>query len=85
MPIKPFVILIVVEAQRWRNCTALVDTGCTHCLISAGVSKSLGVELRWLSHPIRFKQMDRSLLGGQPATHVTTEVVLEMGAHGETL
>lgn len=28
MPVRPFVIPIVVEGMRHRNCTALVDTGC---------------------------------------------------------
>lgn len=41
-PIKPFVIPVVVEAGRRRNCMALVDTGCTRCLMSLGVATSLG-------------------------------------------
>lgn len=85
MPIKPFVIPVVVEAHRHQKCTALIDSGCTRCLMSTAVTTSLGVGLQKLSRPIRFEQMDSSLLGGQPATHVMERVVLEIGTHREVL
>lgn len=84
-PIKPFVISAVVEAREHRECTALIDSGCTRSLMSAAVATSLGVGLKKLSQPICFEQMDSSLLGGQPATHVTEWVILEIGPHQEVI
>lgn len=53
--------------------------------MSAVVASDLGVGLHRLAQMIRFEQMDRSLVGGQPATHVTKKVVLELGQHREAL
>lgn len=64
MPIKPFVIQVVVEVQRCRKCTALIDSGCTRCLMSEAVATSLGVGLQKTARPISFEQIDGSLLGG---------------------
>lgn len=36
-----------------------------------------------LSTPIKFEQMDGSMLGGTPATHITEPVCLEIGEHWE--
>lgn len=86
--IHPFVILVML-----RNvCTsamvdqgALIDSGCTHCLIRRTVVNSLGLHTVKLKTPIRFEQMDRSLLGGTPAEHVTELVCLEIGEHREQI
>lgn len=36
-PVKPFVILVVVEASKQWNCTALIDSGCSRCLINGTI------------------------------------------------
>lgn len=63
----------------------LVDLGCTRCLISETVATSMGMRLQRLGRPIRFEQMDGSLLGCQPATHVTEKVTMELGQHRERI
>ncbi|KAK9408147.1 hypothetical protein NXF25_006921 [Crotalus adamanteus] len=53
------------------ECKALIDSGCTRCLISRKVADALGLRLIKLSRPINFEQVDGSLLGGAPVSHVT--------------
>lgn len=60
-------------------------SGSTHCLMSEAIASELGVGLQRLVRLIWFEQMDRSLLGGQPAMHVTEKVVLEISQHREVL
>ncbi|KAK9402189.1 hypothetical protein NXF25_010545 [Crotalus adamanteus] len=52
-------------------CKALIDSGCTRCLISRKVADALGLRLIKLSRPINFEQVDGSLLGGAPVSQVT--------------
>lgn len=53
--------------------------------MSVVVTSDLWLGLHRLAHLIKFEQMDRSLTGGQPATHVTKKVLLELGQHREAL
>lgn len=64
---------------------ALIDTGCTKFLISQVVAAKLGVQVRELPKPMRFKQGDGFLLGAVPDTHVTELVRLELGQHWEVI
>lgn len=66
-PIHPFVIPVVVWNVRTSATVeqgALIDSGCTHCLIRRTVVDSIGFHLVKLKSPIKFEQMDGSLLGG---------------------
>lgn len=85
MPIKSFVVQVILEASRRQKCNTLIDSGCTRCLMSAVVTFDLGLGLQRLAQPIRFEQMDGPLLGVQPAMHVTEKLVLELGQHREFL
>lgn len=38
-----------------------------------------------MHQPIRFEQMDGSMLGGKPVTHITEPIKLEIGEHWENL
>lgn len=53
--------------------------------MSTATATSLGVRAQKLSRPIHFEQMDGSLLGEQPATHVTEWITLEIGPHRELI
>lgn len=73
-PVKPFVISVAIRMTAKRcECKALVDSGCTRCLMSAAMANKLGIRMKQLTNPIRFEQMDGSLVGGQPATHITDD------------
>lgn len=85
MPIKPFLIPVMLEAIRRRQCNVLIDSECTCCLMSLQLATDLGVCIKKLAQPIRFEQMDGSLLGGGPATHVTGKLTLEIGQQSKEL
>lgn len=87
-PIHPFTIPIVLVSPH-SGCRgeydALIDTGCTQCLISEVVVKKVGIRVRPLRKPVWFKQVDGSLLGGVPATFITEPVQMELGEHWEVI
>lgn len=64
---------------------ALIDLGCTHCLIHMAVVDSLGIHTLNLGTPIWFEQIDGSMLGGTPVTHVIELIQLEIGEHREDI
>lgn len=85
-PIRPFIIQVTLkhpQTGKADNQEALIDTGCTHCLLWRSISDSLGVHIVKLRVPIVFEQMDGSTLGGQTATHFTKLVRLKIGEHWE--
>ncbi|KAK9395714.1 hypothetical protein NXF25_019075 [Crotalus adamanteus] len=87
-PICPFAIPISLTSPMTGHIgefQALIGLGCTRCLVSRGVVKKLGIKVYRLAHPIRFEQVDGSLLGGVPATVVTELVMLDMNDHWEML
>lgn len=87
-PMRPFVIPVTVQNLRTFlgvKQGALIDSGCTRCLICRAVIEELGVCMVKLKKPIKFKQMDSSTLGGAPATHITEPVRLEIGEHQEDI
>lgn len=45
----------------------------------------LGIKTKLLRAPIRFKQVDGSMIGGRSASEVTKELKLEMGRHWELI
>ncbi|KAK9395616.1 RTL1: Retrotransposon-like 1 [Crotalus adamanteus] len=66
-PIAPFAIPITLTSPltgRSSEYHALIDTGCTCCLISRDVVQTVGIRVTQLASPIRFEQVDGSLLGG---------------------
>lgn len=50
---------------------AVIDIGCTQCLISSLIIEQLGIRAHLLNHPICFEKVNGSLIGGTPATRVT--------------
>ncbi|XP_039178262.1 uncharacterized protein LOC120298525 [Crotalus tigris] len=87
-PISPFVLPIILTSPvtgAKKACQALIDTGCTRCLMSRKVAVDSGFRIYPLPQPIRFEQVDGSLLGGVPATHVTEQVRMDLGDHWEVL
>ncbi|KAK9391826.1 hypothetical protein NXF25_017413 [Crotalus adamanteus] len=87
-PVVPFTIPICLtncNSKHHITCQALIDSGCTRCLINRRVVDALGLRLVKLSRPISFEQVDGSLLGGEPASYVTELVSLEMQEHRELL
>lgn len=86
--IHPFVIPVTVRNLRTSLAVchgALIDSGCTCCLICRAIVNRLGLGPVSLRTPIRFEQMDGSLLGGAPVTQVTETVRLEIGEHRESI
>lgn len=65
--------------------TALLDSGCTQCLISLGMVEKLGMRLRELKTPTDFSQLDRTVAGGVPATFLIEWVELKIGTHIEDI
>lgn len=63
---------------------ALLDSGCTWCLISFQTVEKLGLRLRKLRQPLGFSQINESFTGGAPPTFLTKPVSLRPGTHVET-
>ncbi|KAK9400308.1 hypothetical protein NXF25_013327 [Crotalus adamanteus] len=87
-PIVPFTIPITLTSPvtgESGSFQALIDTGCTRCLISREVARQMHMRVTRLKAPIRFEQVDGSLLGGAPTTLVTEPVRMEIDAHWEVI
>ncbi|KAK9397281.1 hypothetical protein NXF25_020642 [Crotalus adamanteus] len=87
-PIVPFTIPITLTSPvtgESMPLSALLDTGCTRCLISKGVVQQMRIRVARLKSPIRFEQVDGSLLGGVPTTLVTEPVRMDIGGHWELI
>lgn len=87
-PIHPFtvpIVLVTPHSGRRGKYEALLDTGCTQCLISEVVARNAGIRVRPLRKPVWFEQVDGSLLGGAPATCITEPVWMELGDHWEII
>lgn len=72
--IRPFIILVTVTDPQsgWcRKYGALIDTGCTMCLISQAMAIELKLLVREFLKPMMFDQVDGSLLGGLPMYSMT--------------
>lgn len=66
-PVCPFAIpstLTSPQTGHRGEYKALIDSGCTRCLISKDVVANVGIRVRRLTNPIRFEQVDGSLLEG---------------------
>lgn len=86
--IHPFTIPVGLEhPHTGKQCRkqALIDTGCTRCLIKWAVVEELGLWEVKLHNPISFEQMDGSILSGRPITHVTQPLWLTVGNHRELI
>lgn len=64
---------------------AMIDTGCTRCLIGLHLIKQLGIKIRPLICPICIDQVDGMLIGGVPVILVTELIKLELGCHQELI
>ncbi|KAK9412177.1 hypothetical protein NXF25_003352 [Crotalus adamanteus] len=87
-PIVPFTIPVTLTSPVTSESMpfqALLDTGCTRCLISKGVVQQMRIRVTRLKSPIRFEQVDGSLLGGAPTTLVTEPVRMDVGGHWEVI
>ncbi|ETE70037.1 hypothetical protein L345_04156, partial [Ophiophagus hannah] len=82
---QPFSIPMMLTSGKRCECQVLMDTGCTHCLISVDMANRLGVKTQKLPQPMKFEQMDGFLLGGRRAIHVMERLTLEIGPHWEVL
>lgn len=66
-PIHPFIIpitIVIPQSAQHGRYGALIDSGCTQCLTSQAVVTALGIRVREMAKPVRFEQVDGSLLGG---------------------
>lgn len=66
-PIRPFIIPVTLkkpDGDRGGVYGALIDSGCTRCLINHRVVIDLGLRVVRLHKPIRFEQVDGTILGG---------------------
>lgn len=61
------------------------NPGAFSSLINITTILKLGIRARTLAYPIRFKQVNGSLLGGAYATHLTKPVKLELANHWEAI
>lgn len=64
---------------------ALLDSGCTRCLVRPALVEKFGIRLRRLKIPIALGQVDGSVAGGIPATFTTVSLEMTMGSQSETL
>lgn len=71
--------------SRLAEQAALINSGCTRCLSHRSVVECLALRVQILRVPIQSEQMDESILGWAPATHVTEPVRLEIGKHWEDI
>lgn len=84
--ISPFIIPVTIRhpgTGKEGDLGALIDSGCTQCLIRHLIVEALGVRIVNLKKPITFKQMDGSTLGSSPATHVIEPIHLKIREHWE--
>ncbi|XP_060539018.1 uncharacterized protein LOC132709560 [Pantherophis guttatus] len=87
-PVHPFLFPIRLTAPKTgaqETFQALIDSGSTRCLINLPTVLKLGIRAKQLKQPIRFEQVDGSLVGGTYATHLTEPVRLELADHWETI
>lgn len=86
--IHPFAILSRIVAPKTgaqREVDTIIDTGCTRCLIKLPTVLKMGIRTKTMTQPIRFEQVDGSLMGGGSSTLLTEPVKLEMGQHRELI
>lgn len=65
-PVHPFVIPVQlrnIHTSATLQRQALIDSGCTRCLMARTIVDQLGLHTVPLTLPIRFEQMDGSILG----------------------
>lgn len=60
---------------------ALLDLGCTRCMVSPEVVEKLGLRYKQLMVPIAFCQLDRTVAQGVRAHFIMELVELWMGNH----
>lgn len=80
--IWPFPILsklVVPLTEKAGEVEAIIDTGGTRCLISLPTVLKLGIRMKTMAQPIRFKQVNGSLIVGASATLLTEPV--RLGTH----
>lgn len=68
--IHPFAIwskLVVQKTGAQGEVEAIIDMGCTLCLINLPMVLKLGIEMKTMTQPIQFNQVDESLIVGAPA------------------
>lgn len=65
-PIKPFLIPVALNPRTSRKSDqgALIDSGCTRCLLRCSIAEELGLRMVKMRKSIVFEQMDGSTLGG---------------------
>ncbi|KAM6443609.1 uncharacterized protein PHA67_021891 [Liasis olivaceus] len=84
-PMKIRVHLKGVRSEAEAKVDALLDSGCTHCLIHPVLASALGLRVRRLREPLTLSQLDGSTAGGGPAQYHTEPVVLTVGTSWEEL
>ncbi|KAK9395050.1 Retrotransposon-derived protein PEG10 [Crotalus adamanteus] len=84
-PIFKTVTILIPPMPEAVKVKALIDSGCTRCLISPTLVGNLGIPSRRLEQPISFGQLDGSIAGGVPATLATLPIHLSLGNHEEDL
>lgn len=60
-PVQPFIIPVTIRRPHTGNGVrygALIDSGCTQCLINQKVVRELGIGECRMAKPIRFEQVD---------------------------
>lgn len=77
--------LSIVGTGKKIMLAALLDSGCTHCLISPKLVGKMGESLRRLKTPIVFCQLDGYVAGAILANFATKSLNLLMGSHSKTL
>ncbi|KAG8135010.1 hypothetical protein E2320_008072 [Naja naja] len=85
-PIYPFIIPVTLwnkHTHQGKEFGALIASGCTRCSVTQAVLDKLGLWVIRLIKPLKFEQVDGSILGGLPATHRTEPVNMVMGERWE--
>lgn len=84
-PIMVPLELSILGSGKKVTLAALLDSGCTCCLISPKLVGKMGAPLRRLETPIAFCQLDGSFAWGIPASFAARLLNLVKGSHSETL
>lgn len=75
IPVTILVELVVPSPGHKENLVALLDLGCTRCLINPALVEKLGLRLKQLKVPMAFFcQLDSSVAGGRAAMFITEPI-----------
>lgn len=71
MTVKTQVEIVVPSLRARGMVKALIDSSCTRCLVSLQMVGNLGLRVWNLHQPLKFEQVDGSMIGRLPASYLS--------------